>query len=169
MTDMLSVMQIVAVLIVSVLMATSLAHALELPGKRRLPREHYFAVQRIYYPGFTIAGASEPLSLISLVLLLFLLAPGSADFLLTLAALIGIIAMVVIYWALIHPINKMWLKGASLDTLGSGFFAVGGARAQAASGADEWMKLRDRWEYSHLIRAVLAESSFIVLVIASSS
>ncbi|HET7883004.1 MAG TPA: hypothetical protein VFL55_19120 [Acetobacteraceae bacterium] len=38
-------------------MALSLAHALEVPGKLRLPRETYIAVQQISYPGFTIGGA----------------------------------------------------------------------------------------------------------------
>jgi hypothetical protein len=33
-----------------------LAHALEWPGKLRLSREHYLAVQPIYYPGFTYSG-----------------------------------------------------------------------------------------------------------------
>jgi hypothetical protein len=34
-------------------MAMGLAQALELPGKPRLPKETYLAVQPIYYPGFT--------------------------------------------------------------------------------------------------------------------
>ena len=38
-------------------MALVLAHALELPGKRRLSKNTYLAVQPIYYHGFTIGGA----------------------------------------------------------------------------------------------------------------
>jgi hypothetical protein len=48
----------------------SVAHALELPGKRRLTREQYFAVQPIYYPGFTVIGGTEPLSILVLAILL---------------------------------------------------------------------------------------------------
>jgi hypothetical protein len=37
-------------------MALSLAHALEFPGKLRLGKDAYLAVQQIYYPGFTFDG-----------------------------------------------------------------------------------------------------------------
>ncbi len=47
-------------LLVRVTAALSLAHALEWPGKMRLTREQYLAVQPIYYPGFTYAGICEP-------------------------------------------------------------------------------------------------------------
>jgi hypothetical protein len=40
-------------------MALSLAHALEVPGKLRLNKEQYLAVQTIYYPGFTLGGIAE--------------------------------------------------------------------------------------------------------------
>jgi hypothetical protein len=43
-------------MLAAVTMALSLAHALELPGKLRLGKEQYLAVQPIYYPGFTIGG-----------------------------------------------------------------------------------------------------------------
>jgi hypothetical protein len=66
------ILKIAATRAVSVVMALSLAHALELPGKRRLTREQYLAVQRIYYPGFTSGGAAEPLSIVLLVALLVL-------------------------------------------------------------------------------------------------
>lgn len=48
------------VIVLSLAMALAVAHALEMPGKMRLSREDYFTVQRIYYPGFTIGGISEP-------------------------------------------------------------------------------------------------------------
>jgi hypothetical protein len=41
---MLSVAQVVAVILVSIVMGPALAHALELPGKMRLTREAYLAV-----------------------------------------------------------------------------------------------------------------------------
>ena len=50
---MLQLFEVVAVLVVAIVMALSLAHALELPGKLRLSKEDYLAVQPIYYPGFT--------------------------------------------------------------------------------------------------------------------
>jgi hypothetical protein len=60
-------LQVAAVILVAVAMALSLAHALELPGKMRLGKDTYLAVQQIYYPGFTIDGGAEPLAILALV------------------------------------------------------------------------------------------------------
>jgi hypothetical protein len=51
---MLLTLQLVSVVLVSAAYALALAHVLELPGKLRLDRNTYLAVQQIYYPGFTI-------------------------------------------------------------------------------------------------------------------
>ena len=53
---MVKSVHVLTVVLVSVGMALSLAHALELPGKLRLGREAYLAMQPIYYPGFTYGG-----------------------------------------------------------------------------------------------------------------
>ncbi len=63
------------ILLVSVGMALSLAHVLEFPGKRRLGREAYFAVQTIYYPGFTIGGAFGEFGAILATLILLAVTP----------------------------------------------------------------------------------------------
>jgi hypothetical protein len=64
-------LQVVAVILVAVAMALTLAHALELPGKMRLSNETYLAVQPIYYPGFTIGGGiGEAGGMIALLTLL---------------------------------------------------------------------------------------------------
>jgi hypothetical protein len=65
-------MTAISLFLVVLTVATSLAHALELPGKMRLSREQYLAVQAIYYPGFTYAGLAEPLSIVALAVLLLL-------------------------------------------------------------------------------------------------
>jgi len=67
---MLETLRIVTVILVVFAFAPALAHALELPGKLRLSHDAYFATQRIYYPGFTVAGISEPLALIATISLL---------------------------------------------------------------------------------------------------
>jgi hypothetical protein len=58
---MIVALKMASLLLVVATVIPSVAHALELPGKRRLTREQYLAVQPIYYPGFTIVGAAEPL------------------------------------------------------------------------------------------------------------
>jgi hypothetical protein len=168
---MLQVVQVLAVIFVGVALVPALAHALELPGKRRLAEDAYFAVQTIYYPGFTIAGVAEPLGVIATIILLFLTRPGSSESWLTLVALLGLLGMQAVYWLVTHPVNRVWVEGQRMGSLGSGFFSVAGkSRAGAPSETRpvSWTGLRDRWEYSHLVRAVLAVLSLVALVIAIS-
>ncbi len=164
---MFEVLQVVTAMAVSVAMALSLAHALEFPGKRRLTKDIYYSVQPIYYPGFTIGGAvGEYGGLLLLIILLFLMPKGSTSFWLTLVAVLGVIGMQTVYWIFTHPVNKVWLKEQQLDRMGSGFFSLGKKGSQL--GRMEWTELRDRWECSHVVRAVFSMVSFIALVTAIS-
>jgi len=155
-------LKISAVIIVAVAMAMVLAHVLELPGKLRLPKEKYLAVQEIYYPGFTFGGIAEPIGVAVTALLAFLMPAGSLSFWLTLSACIALAVMHAIYWVLIHPVNNFWLRDTNLQGAGGAFFGLGSAR----SGQVDWTYLRDRWEYSHAARAGLAVVAFVLLVTA---
>jgi len=168
---MFDILQVVTVLLVAVAMALTLAHALELPGKMRLTKDVYYAMQHIYYPGFTIGGFAEPASLILTIIMLFFTPLGSVDFWLTLVALLGLIGMQATYWLFTHPVNKFWLQGQKLSGLGSGFFSFGADRfpSQKKNPAVDWTELRNRWEYSHVARACLAFASLTTLVIAISN
>lgn len=161
---MFEVLQIVTLILVAIAMAQSLAHALEMPGKLRLSKEHYLAVQPIYYPGFTIGGASEPIGVIALLLLVFSTPAGTAIFWLTLGALASLLLSHAVYWVFTHPVNNFWLKDAELKGFGAGFFAFGSGSQSHVKPA--WTELRDRWEYSHLLRAALAMLSLILLTTA---
>ncbi len=165
---MYHVLQIVTVVLVSIAMALSLAHALEFPGKRRLTKEVYEAVQPVYYPGFTIGSAlgEVPGGLIAVIVLLLLTPKGTLEFWLILVALLGLIGMHAVYWIFTHPINKVWTKNERLSTVGSRFFSIGKQGSELVK--KDWTELRDRWEYSHVARAVLAMVSFIALVTAVS-
>lgn len=161
---MLETLQIVTVTLAALALVPALAHALELPGKMRLEKDEYLAVQTIYYPGFTIAGISEPLALIATAALLALTPRESAGFWLSFAALIGFVSMQAVYWLFTHPVNKVWLRSEDLAGAAAGFFSI--ASAGGASSQD-WKQLRDRWEHSHVVRAGLAAASFIALVAAT--
>lgn len=163
---MLSVLQVLTVLLVAVAMALALAHGLELPGKMRLTKEAYYAMQPIYYPGFTIGGISEPGSVVLAITLLFLTPRGTVDFWLTLVALLGLIGMQAVYWLFTHPVNKFWLEGEKLSGVGSGFFSFGTKKEQTHP--VNWTDLRNRWEYSHVARAGFAFMSLAALVVAIS-
>jgi hypothetical protein len=154
----------VAIVLAAVGMGLSLAHALELPGKRRLSRDAYFAVQTIYYPGFTIGGAfGEPLAMVAALVTLLFTTPGSLVFWQILAALVCLAFEHGLYWVFTHPVNKIWLQKQNLGGAGASFFATGGASPSVQS----WTILRDRWEYSHVARAVFAGLAFVFLLIAA--
>jgi hypothetical protein len=162
---MLAALQVVSAILVAVAMALALAHALELPGKLRLSEEQYLAVQPIYYPGFTIGGLCEPLSLLFLVLLL-LLSSEDAAFWLTAGAFASMLAMHAAYWLLTHPVNNFWLKDVQPQGLGGSFFSFDPLSRIDDAGKLDWIVLRNRWEFSHAIRAGFGLLGLILLVSA---
>jgi len=166
-----TVLQILTVILIAVALALALAHALELPGKRRLNKEAYLATQTIYYPGFTIGGGiGEAGGTVSTIVLLFFTPPGTAAFWLMLVALLGLIAMQVVFWIFTQPTNRFWLKEQKLRGFSSAFFSVGVAkRSQEQVPSGNWIDLRNRWEYSHVARAAFAFVSLICAVIATTS
>ena len=163
---MLQVLQILTVSLVAIAMALALAHALELPGKLRLAKEQYLAVQPIYYPGFTVGGAAEPLGLLMTLVLLFWMPRGGAAFWLTVGAVVSLVAMHATYWLLTHPVNNFWLKDVDLKGAGAGFFSFDPFKRTSDPARADWTLYRDRWEYSHVVRAVFGLVSLILLVAA---
>jgi hypothetical protein len=159
-------LQVVTTILIMVALALALAHALELPGKMRLNKDAYFAVQPIYYPGFTIGGGIGEAGGTILTILLLIFTPlGSGSFWLTVVALLGLIGMQAAYWVLTHPVNRVWLKGEKLSGFSSGFFSFG-TKQQKEPREPAWTELRDRWEYSHVVRAGFAFVSFVAILIA---
>jgi hypothetical protein len=170
-SPILNLLQTLNVLLVAVAMGLSLAHALELPGKLRLTQDEYRVVQPIYYPGFTIGGIAEPLSLLATTVLLVLTPLGGRAFWLTLVALLGLFGMQTVYWVVTHPVNKVWMRGEALEGVGAEFFALGSAEEwgpDTNSHLSDWRALRNRWEYSHVARACLSLGSLATLVVAST-
>jgi anthrone oxygenase-like protein len=165
---MLRFIQILSITLVAMAMVPAVAHALEYPGKKRLNRDAYITVQGIYYPGFTVLGIAEPGAILAVIALLLLVEESEPAFWLTLAALLGLLAMHAVYWILVHPTNRYWLQSGdvSLGKAGGGFFALDpGGRGSA--GELDWTRFRDRWEYSHIARAVLAFVSFLSLLLTA--
>lgn len=163
---MTDVMGVLAALLACAAMAPAVAHVLELPGKLRLTRAEYVAVQQIYYPGFTIAGLSEVPGILVTAAALTLTEVGGTDFVLRAVAVAALSGMQAVYWLRVHPVNGFWLEGESLDRFSSGFFTFAGRRRLAPGGHVEWTELRDRWESGHAVRAGLALVSVTTLVIA---
>jgi hypothetical protein len=159
-------LQIVSVLLVSLAMALAAAHALEHPGQLRLARDHYDATQSIYYPTFTITGLIGEAGGLSSTLLLVLATPTrSASLGWTVAAFVALCAMHGAYWTITHPANQFWLLRAPLPSIAPvGFFATH-PLPRPPTAARGWSRMRSRWEYSQIVRAILGGFSLLSLVI----
>ena len=160
---MFEILQIVTLLLVAIAMALSLAHALEFPGKLRLPKDTYMAVQTIYYPGFTYAGTAEFGGMVALAVLLFLVPFAGPVFWCVAVSLAMLVCGHLTYWLVTHPVNSFWLKDVALSGLGSTFFSLFGGTTSG-----DWTQLRDVWEYSHVARACLFMLSFLAAAIGLS-
>lgn len=157
---MLFAVQILATLLAALSMTAALGHALEMPGKLRLAREHYLAIQPIYYPGFTIGGGLGEIGTIFASAALALMLPaGGAASALAWAACASALAVQALYWLVVHPVNGFWLKHSEVGAVSKRFFAIG---TSGEAGAD-WTVLRDRWERGHVIRAVFATLALMLL------
>lgn len=163
---MLVTLEVTTIVLVAIATALALAHALEWPGKLRLPKDQYLAIQAIYYPGFTIGGVAEPLALLLSAALLVFMPGGTPPFWLTVGALVGLLAMHATYWILTHPVNNFWLKDTQLGGASGRFFALGAARSNSAPESEDWTALRDRWERSHVVRAAFGFVSLVLLATA---
>jgi hypothetical protein len=165
---MLLTLQIVAVFLVGVAMSMALAHALEYPGKLRLDERTYVAVQAIYYPGFTIGGIGELFAVVATLVLALVMRDRGTAFWWALGAFIAVAVMHAIFWTVTQPTNKYWLKEQQLSKAGARFFGVDRENRgdPTKSNSLEWMRLRDRWEYSHIARAILSVFALVALAIA---
>ncbi|MBZ9860542.1 anthrone oxygenase family protein [Mesorhizobium sp. CA12] len=159
-------LEVLTVVLVAGAMAMALAHALELPGKLRLGRQEYFVVQRIYYPGFTIGGGIAEIGGILATFALMLTSSGALHVWLIAGALIALLAMQFVFWFMTQPVNKHWLQDVELNAPAKRFFATEGSDGTPLPPAQEWTALRNRWELSHVIRAILAMLSLILLTTA---
>jgi len=164
---MLLAFEVLTVLLAAIAMGLALAHALEYPGKLRLDEQTYTVVQTIYYPGFTIGGIAEPLAAIAVLVLLGILRDQTVQFSCLLVAFLALAAMHAVFWSVTQPVNRYWLKNQNLSKAGAKFFDTGHINTIDRSGIGEadWKYLRNRWEYSHIVRTVLSTIAFIAITI----
>jgi hypothetical protein len=154
-------LEVLTVMLAAITMSLALAHALELPGKLRLGKEQYLAVQTIYYPGFTLGGIAEGMVILAAIALLVLTPTGSVQFWLILGALAAFVVVQAIFWLMTQPVNKYWLIKTDLSGVATRFFETGSAAAAA-----DWVVMRDRWERSHVLRAIAAGFGLLLLAVA---
>lgn len=154
----------IATFLAAMVMGLALAHALEMPGKMRLEREYYYAVQTIYYPGFTLGGMTEPLAIITTASVLLIGGISEGRFWLVAGAVIALVLTQLLFWIVVQPVNRQWLGSVGLSDAAEHFFRTG----EAGGPARIWTRLRNRWELGHLARAATAMAAFTLLLLATS-
>ena len=160
---MMLAFEVFTAFLTAIAMSLALAHALEFPGKLRLDEQTYTVVQAIYYPGFTVGGIAEPAAAIATLIFLLIMRDRSTQFWWLLIAFISLTAMHAVFWAVTQPTNRYWLKDQKLSRAGAKFFDTGRVDASGRTGELDWRCLRNRWEYSHIARAILAGIAFIAI------
>ncbi len=105
--------------------------------------------------------------IVATLILMFAVRNKGVMFWWTLTAFVALLAMHAIFWLITQSVNRYWLKNQGLGTAGSKFFALDRANRVTSSSSDpNWKHLCDRWEYSHIVRAVLSAIALIALVVA---
>jgi hypothetical protein len=162
-------LKVAAEVFVAVAMALSLAHALEYPGKMRLDRPTYVAIQPIYYPAFRIGGGiGEGLGTILTFVLLLITPSDSEQFNWIAAAFASLLAMQAVYWTITYPVNNFWLERTVLNRPVRRFFGLSATTQTLARKERDslWPALQQRWEISQIARAFFGFVSVVTITVA---
>jgi hypothetical protein len=159
------VLQFIAICLPTVALSTSWLTQWNCPEKCAWTETRTWRRSRFTTP---IGGLGEPLAMVTVLVLVVITPKDDAVFWWTTVAFGALTVMHGVYWAMTHPMNKFWLKGQDLNGLGKGFCSIGSARPDNKEAEDPdllWRRCRDRWEHSHVFRAIFATIAFISLLI----
>ncbi|HEX7079707.1 MAG TPA: DUF1772 domain-containing protein [Gammaproteobacteria bacterium] len=140
-----NVLRFVSILLVAISMSAGLAHLFALPNKIGLPRDAYLTVQQIYR-GWALLGIAVIGALLSTSILAFRLRGARSEFRLTLAAAICVAGSLAVFFSFTFPANQQTLNWTMLP--------------------DGWEALRQQWEYSHAVGAVLYLAALVLLTLS---
>lgn len=132
----LKIWRFVTLLIVGLGLTLGGAHVLELPQKLQWGPELYASVNTTLYRYFGIVGAILTVGGILSGVLLCWMVRGRPSFPLTVAATLCLALSLGLWLALVAPVNN---EVAHI------------LRISPMSVPETWMRLRDRWEYGHVL------------------
>jgi hypothetical protein len=142
--DILPLIEFLAIVLTALALGPGMAHVMELPNKLPMSREAYLTVQRVYRGwnriAFVVIGA------LIATLLLTITVDGDA-FVPALMAFLAILGTQVVFWTLTFPVNRATRNWTSVPV--------------------DWQRLRDRWELSHAISAVLNFIAVVCVAVAA--
>jgi hypothetical protein len=136
---------LVALIATALAMGGALAHALEMPNKIDMSREHYFIVQRIY-DGWNRLAYLLLVQLLGMLAVIWLYRSEPRVLWPAVAALACLVAAQAVFWIWTFPANQ--------------------ATANWTTQPANWQRLRLDWEYSHLAGAAFQTLAMASLVVA---
>ena len=131
---MVKVLYFLAIMLTAIALGAGLAHLFELPNKIGLSAQDYLTVQR-NYDNWWIVGLVVPLAFLAVLALTIALRSTGAPFVLTLIALLLLVAELAVFWGITAPVNRATENWTALPA--------------------NWQEQRALWEYSHAVRAIL--------------
>jgi hypothetical protein len=137
------VLLLTSILSVTITFASGFAHLLEAYNKMRLPKDEYLVVQQIYR-GWALLGIIVFIALIS-TFLLTIQTRHQPHFVLNLLSCVCILASLIVFFTLIFPVNQQTKNWEMLP--------------------DNWLQLRNRWEFSHITNTILYFIALLMLII----
>jgi hypothetical protein len=132
----------VSLLFTALAMIPAMAHLLELPNKIRMAAEQYLVVQQIYR-GWAFAGIVVVGAFVSTLALTIISRRERPAFAWALMGLLCVAATQVMFWLFTYPVNQATQNWSVLP--------------------DNWLALREQWEYSHAASALLNLTAFIAV------
>jgi hypothetical protein len=137
-----------SLLAIAVAFAPALVHLIQAPAKLRLPAREYLIVQQSYRGWWLFAvPIAVAIASTAAVLRLQRRRRGAARF--SLIALGCLLLAQIDFWAYTYPANVATRGWTVLP--------------------DGWMRLRDRWEYSHAFGAILMLGALIAAIASALS
>ncbi len=141
----LNTMRFMSLLFTALALAPALAHVLELPNKINLSGEDYLTVQQIYR-GWALLGIVVVGALLSTLVLTIMVRKEPEIFTLTLISFLCIVGTQVVFWVFTYPVNQKANNWTLLP--------------------ENWLELRNQWEYSHATGAGLDLIALITLILS---
>jgi hypothetical protein len=138
----------VSVACVALALVPAGAHLAELPHKFRLTAHDYLVVQQLY-AGWSLFGAVVSGALLSTAVLTVLERREPRLLAAALLAFLCILATQIVFWVFTQPANRATRNWTVLP--------------------DNWMQMRNQWEYSHAASAVLNLVALFALLYAALS
>lgn len=140
------VLHFVAILLTAVSMSAGWAHLLALPNKMALSHDDYLTVQQIYR-GWALLGFAVVGALVSTIALAVVQRQRRVHFGHSVVAALCIALALVVFFTITFPANQATQNWVMLPS--------------------NWETLRDRWEYSHAVGALLYLVALASLVLGA--